>query len=407
MLYKPSFAWYIYSYSTNGCIFASSLVCACIQFRSAEIFSVRRDTEGSEILIYFNCDYTEGCHPNILKRLCETTMMQTVGYGEDEICDLARAKIRKACGREDVDVHFLVGGTQTNATVIAAILRPHQGALSADTGHINVHETGAVEATGHKVLPLPSTPDGKITAEQVENAYLAHVNDASFEHMVQPKLVYISLPTENGGLYSKAELTALHDVCTRCGLYLFIDGARLGYGLTAPENDVTLADLCALSDVFYIGGTKVGALFGEAVVITNPALKTDFRYHIKQRGGMLAKGRLLGIQFDELFTDDLYFKISEKAVRQAKRIAKACEDAGCAFFAPSPTNQQFPIFPDTALEKLAEKYKYSYWARVDETHSAVRLCTSWATTDENVDALCKDIASVMAESRRTAAFCPV
>ena len=178
---------------------------------------MRRDTEGSEILIYFNCDYTEGCHPNILKRLCETNMMQTVGYGEDEICDLARAKIRKACGREDVDVHFLVGGTQTNATVIAAILRPHQGALSADTGHINVHETGAVEATGHKVLPLPSTPDGKITAEQVENAYLAHVNDASFEHMVQPKLVYISLPTENGGLYSKAELTALHDVCTRCG----------------------------------------------------------------------------------------------------------------------------------------------------------------------------------------------
>lgn len=242
---------------------------------------MRRDTEGSEILIYFNCDYTEGCHPNILKRLCETNMMQTVGYGEDEICDLARAKIRKACGREDVDVHFLVGGTQTNATVIAAILRPHQGALSADTGHINVHETGAVEATGHKVLPLSSTPDGKITAEQVENAYLAHVNDASFEHMVQPKLVYISLPTENGGLYSKAELTALHDVCTRCGLYLFIDGARLGYGLTAPENDVTLADLCALSDVFYIGGTKVGALFGEAVVITNPALKTDFRYHIK------------------------------------------------------------------------------------------------------------------------------
>ena len=337
MLYKPSFAWYIYSYSANGCIFASSLVCACIQFRSAEIFSVRRDTEGSEILIYFNCDYTEGCHPNILKRLCETNMMQTVGYGEDEICDLARAKIRKACGREDVDVHFLVGGTQTNATVIAAILRPHQGALSADTGHINVHETGAVEATGHKVLPLSSTPDGKITAEQVENAYLAHVNDASFEHMVQPKLVYISLPTENGGVYSKA------------------------------------------------------------VVITNPALKTDFRYHIKQRGGMLAKGRLLGIQFDELFTDDLYFKISEKAVRQAKRIAKACEDAGCAFFAPSPTNQQFPIFPDTALEKLAEKYKYSYWARVDETHSAVRLCTSWATTDENVDALCKDIASIMAE----------
>ena len=348
-------------------------------------------------MIYFNCDYTEGCHPKILERLCETNLMQTIGYGEDEICDAARAKIRAACGRDDVDVHFLVGGTQANATVIASILRPHQGALSPETGHINVHETGAVEATGHKVLALPATPDGKIAAAQVEAAYTAHVNDASFEHMVQPKLVYISLPTENGGLYSKAELTALHDVCTRCGLYLFIDGARLGYGLTAPENDVTLHDLCELCDVFYIGGTKVGALFGEAVVITNPELKPDFRYHIKQRGGMLAKGRLLGIQFDVLFTDNLYFEISGKAVAQAKRIAAACKEAGCAFFADSPTNQQFPIFPDTALEKLKEKYVYSYWARVDEAHSAIRLCTSWATKDENVEALCSDIRAIMAD----------
>ena len=348
-------------------------------------------------MIYFNCDYTEGCHPKILERLCETNLMQTIGYGEDEICDAARAKIRAACGRDDVDVHFLVGGTQANATVIASILRPHQGALSPETGHINVHETGAVEATGHKVLALPATPDGRIAAAQVEAAYTAHVNDASFEHMVQPKLVYISLPTENGGLYSKAELTALHDVCTRCGLYLFIDGARLGYGLTAPENDVTLHDLCELCDVFYIGGTKVGALFGEAVVITNPELKPDFRYHIKQRGGMLAKGRLLGIQFDVLFTDNLYFEIAGKAVAQAKRIAAACKEAGCAFFADSPTNQQFPIFPDAALEKLKEKYVYSYWARVDEAHSAIRLCTSWATKDENVEALCSDIRAIMAD----------
>lgn len=348
-------------------------------------------------MIYFNCDYTEGCHPKILERLCETNLMQTIGYGEDEICDAARAKIRAACGRDDIDVHFLVGGTQANATVIASILRPYQGALSAETGHINVHETGAVEATGHKVLALPATPDGKIGAAQVEAAYTAHVNDASFEHMVQPKLVYISLPTENGGLYSKAELTALHDVCARCGLYLFIDGARLGYGLTSPENDVTLRDLCDLSDVFYIGGTKVGALFGEAVVITNPEIKPDFRYHIKQRGGMLAKGRLLGIQFDVLFTDNLYFEISKKAVAQAKRIAAACREAGCTFFADSPTNQQFPIFPDAALEKLKEKYVYSYWARVDETHSAIRFCTSWATKDENVEALCRDILAIMAD----------
>lgn len=346
-------------------------------------------------MIYFNCDYTEGCHPKILERLCETNMLQTAGYGEDEICDAARAKIRTACGRDDVDVHFLVGGTQANATVIASVLRPHQGVLSAETGHINVHETGAVEATGHKVLALPATPDGKISAAQVEAAYTAHVNDVSFEHMVQPKLVYISLPTENGGLYSKAELTALHDVCRRFGLYLFIDGARLGYGLAAPENDLTLRDLCDLSDVFYIGGTKVGALFGEAVVITNPEIKPDFRYHIKQRGGMLAKGRLLGVQFDALFTGGLYFEISKKAVAQARRIARVCTDAGCAFFADSPTNQQFPVFPDAALQKLGEKYVYSYWARVDETHSAIRLCTSWATTDENVDALCADITGIM------------
>ncbi len=346
-------------------------------------------------MVYFNCDYTEGCHPKILERLSETNMLQTAGYGEDEICASARAKIRAACGREDVDVHFLVGGTQANATVIAAALRPHQGALCAATGHINVHETGAVEATGHKALPLPATADGKICAAQVEAAYEAHVNDASFEHMVQPKLVYISQPTENGGLYSKAELTALHTVCARCGLYLFVDGARLGYGLAAPENDVSLGDLCALADVFYIGGTKVGALFGEAVVIVNPELKVDFRYHIKQRGGMLAKGRLLGIQFDVLFTDGLYFAISRKAVAQARRIADACRAAGCTFFAESPTNQQFPIFPDKALEKLAGKYVWSHWARVDATHSAIRLCTSWATTDENVDALCADIADAL------------
>ena len=349
-------------------------------------------------MIYFNCDYTEGCHPKILERMLKTNMMQTVGYGEDEICESARRKIRAACGRDDIDVHFLVGGTQANATVIASILRPHQGALSAETGHIHVHETGAVEATGHKVLALPATPDGKINAAQVEAAHIAHINDAAFEHIIQPKLVYISHPTENGGLYTKAELKALREACDRCGLYLFLDGARLGYGLTAPASDVTLRDLCEYTDVFYIGGTKCGALLGEAVVITNPALKTDFRYHIKQRGGMLAKGRLLGIQFDTLFTDDLYFKICEKAIAQAFRIADACRKAGCDFLADSPTNQQFPIFPDSAIAKLGEKYGYSYWARVDETHSAIRFATSWATKDENVDALCADIAAVMAEA---------
>ncbi len=348
-------------------------------------------------MIRFESDYTQGAVPEIIEKLVETNLEQTPGYGTDKYCLSAAEKIKKEIGNEDADVHFLVGGTQANTTVIASILRPHQGALSAETGHIHVHETGAVEATGHKVLALPATPDGKINAEQVEAAYTAHVNDAAFEHIVQPKLVYISHPTENGGLYTKAELKALREACDRCGFYLFLDGARLGYGLAAPSTDVTLHDLCETCDVFYIGGTKCGALLGEAVVITNPELKTDFRYHIKQRGGMLAKGRLLGIQFDTLFTDDLYIDICKKAVTQAFRIADACKKAGCEFFADSPTNQQFPIFPNTALKKLSEKYTYSTWALVSDTHTAIRFATSWATKDENVDALCADIAAVMAE----------
>ena len=347
-------------------------------------------------MLYFENDYCEGAHPAILQKLTETNFEKVSGYGTDPYCASAREKIRAACACPEADVQFISGGTQSNAIVIASMLQRWQGVVAAATGHVAGHEAGAIEYTGHKVITLPQH-NGKLDAAELRALVATFYADDNHDHMVFPGMVYISHPSEYGTLYTKNELERLSAVCREFDMPLFLDGARLGYGLTAPENDVTLADLCALSDVFYIGGTKVGALFGEAVVITNPALKTDFRYHVKQRGGMLAKGRLLGIQFDELFTDDLYFKISEKAVRQAKRIAKACEDAGCAFFAPSPTNQQFPIFPDTALEKLAEKYKYSYWARVDETHSAVRLCTSWATTDENVDALCKDIASVMAE----------
>ena len=345
-------------------------------------------------MLRFQCDYQEGAHPSILKKMKETNYEQTAGYGNDPYCESARKKIRRLCNAPEADVHFLVGGTQTNFTVISAILRPYQGALAAVSGHINVHETGAIEATGHKVLALPSE-DGKITAAQVREAYEAHWNDADHEHIVQPGMVYISHPTENGTLYAKEELQALSRTCRELGLPLFLDGARLGYGLMAEKSSLGLTDIAELTDVFYIGGTKVGALFGEAVVITNPALKKDFRYLIKQHGGMLAKGRLLGIQFDVLFTDNLYFEISKKAVRQALRIADACRSAGCAFFADSPTNQQFPIFPDAALEKLGEKYAWSYWARVDDFHSAIRLCTSWATTDENVDALCADIAAAM------------
>ena len=263
-------------------------------------------------MIRFQCDYQEGAHPSILKKMEETNYEQTVGYGNDPYCESARKKIRELCNAPEADVHFLVGGTQTNFTVISAILRPYQGALAAVSGHINVHETGAIEATGHKVLALPSE-DGKITAAQIREAYEAHWNDADHEHIVQPGMVYISHPTENGTLYEKEELQALSRTCRELGLPLFLDGARLGYGLMSEKSSLSLSEIAELTDVFYIGGTKVGALFGEAVVITNPALKKDFRYLIKQHGGMLAKGRLLGIQFDVLFTDNLYFDIAKGA----------------------------------------------------------------------------------------------
>lgn len=343
-------------------------------------------------MILFNCDYNEGAHEKILQRLVETNMEQTIGYGEDPYCAKATAKIKELCKDTSVDVHFLVGGTQANLTVIDAALRSYQGVLCADTAHINVHETGAVEACGHKVLALPST-DGKITAAQVEEAYLSHITNDSFEHMVQPKMVYISFPTELGTIYSKAELEALSDVCRAHRLYLFVDGARLGYGLAAADNDVTLADLAALSDVFYIGGTKQGALFGEAVVISHPDLQQDFRYFIKQKGGMLAKGRLLGIQFLTLFEDNLYMKLAAHADALADKLREAIRSAGYPFLVESRTNQIFPIMPDELLEELGKKYSYSYDHRIDETHSAVRFCTSWATKEEAVDCLIKDIQS--------------
>ena len=337
-------------------------------------------------MIYFNNDYAEGCHEQVLQALIRTNMEQTPGYSEDKYCAAAAAKIRKLCGREDVAVHFLVGGTQTNLTVIDAALRPHQGALCADSGHINVHETGAVEATGHKVLPLPST-EGKISAEQVRKAVLLHRADGAFEHIVQPKLVYISHPTEMGTLYTLSELEALSTVCKELGLYLFMAGARLGYGLMAKGTDVTMEDIARLCDVFYIGGTKVGALFGEAVVISNPALKEDFRYLIKQHGGMLAKGRLLGVQFDALMEDGLYFKIAAHADKMADKIRAALDELKVPYLMPGITNQIFPILPDTVLEELAKTICFTEMGRYDETHRTIRFCTSWATPEENVEIL--------------------
>ncbi|BBF41775.1 low-specificity L-threonine aldolase [Lachnospiraceae bacterium KM106-2] len=344
-------------------------------------------------MIRFNCDYSEGAHEKIMEQLLATNMEQTEGYGLDPHCENARKLIKKACNDDTLDVHFLVGGTQTNLIVIAAALRPHQGVLGAESAHVNVHETGAIESCGHKVLTLPSD-DGKITADQVETYYNDHYSTDGREHIVQPKMVYISQPTELGTLYTKAELTAISEVCRKHNLILFVDGARLGYGLTAKGNDVTMEDLAALSDVFYIGGTKVGALFGEAVVIRSEALKEDFRYIIKQKGAMLAKGRLLGIQFETLFTDDLYTKISAHANEMADLLRDAFTKAGFDYLVPNTTNQLFPILPDRALAKLESKYSFAYQERVDATHSAVRFCTSWATKEEDVKTLIADIENL-------------
>lgn len=337
-------------------------------------------------MIQFQCDYNEGAAPEIMQRLLATNMEQTVGYGCDAYCEHARQLIREACGTPDAYVQFLVGGTQTNTTVISAALRPYQGVLCASTGHINVHETGAIEHTGHKVMPLPTT-NGLITAAQVENALKEHFADGSAEHMVQPGMVYVSYPSEVGTIYTKAELQLISEVCRKYSIPLFIDGARLGYGLASPASDLTLQDLAQLADVFYIGGTKQGALFGEALVINNKELQKDFRYNLKQCGGMLAKGRLLGIQFETLFTDNLYFSLAQNAITQAMRIKEALIQKDYSFMMESPTNQQFPVFTDEKYAELSKEFLFDYWCRMDENHVAARICTSWGTKPENVDKL--------------------
>ena len=341
-------------------------------------------------MIIFENDYAEGAYPAILEKLMETNYVQTSGYGVDAYCEEAKKTIKRLCGNENVDIHFLVGGTQTNMTVIASILRPHQGVLSADTGHINAHETGAIESTGHKVLAMPSV-DGKISAKQIQDAYDAHESDGSKEHVVQPGMVYISNPTEYGTLYSKKELEEISKTCHELHLPLFLDGARLGYGLMAEGYDVTMEDITRLCDVFYIGGTKIGALFGEAVVITDRSLEKDFRYFIKQKGGMLAKGRLLGIQFQVLFEDGAYFTIAKEANRLATKLAIAFKTKGYKMLFDTITNQQFVIMSDEDIARLGEKYAFSYWEKIDEKYAAVRFCTSWATKESDVDQLIADL----------------
>lgn len=337
-------------------------------------------------MIRFNCDYQECAHPRILQKLMETNLEQMPGYGEDAVCEAARARIRELCAAPDAYVQFLVGGTQANFTLLSAALRSYQGVIAAETGHIATHETGAVEATGHKVITLPQR-DAKISAQQVDAFCRLHFEDEAHEHMVMPKAVYISQATELGTLYTRAELQELRAVCDRWKLVLYIDGARLGYAMAAQGCDVDLPFMAQVADAFYIGGTKQGALFGEAMVILNDELKRDFRYVIKQRGGMLAKGRLLGLQFNELLRDGLYFELSRHAVEMAMKLKAALTDMNVPFLVDSPTNQQFPILPDAVLKALEAEFSYSYQQRMDESHSAVRFCTSWATLEAHVDQL--------------------
>lgn len=339
-------------------------------------------------MLSFSCDYMEGAHPAILRRLADINLEKNTGYGLDHYCDQARQLIREACHRDDAQVHFLVGGTQTNTIVIDAMLRHNEGILAATSGHINVHEAGAIEACGHKVIPMAASL-GKIDIDGLEN-YLAlataEFNAVGWEHYVIPRALYISLPTELGTLYNLAELHRLRDICDRYDLFLFVDGARLGYGLSAPASDVTLPDLAKLADVFYIGGTKVGAFFGEAVVVLNKEIRLT-RGLIKHRGAMLAKGWLLGLQFATLMSDGLYWEIARNAVNQALRLRKAMIDKGYQLYIDSPTNQQFFVIDNDRLSVLQQSVGVDIIEPVDDSHTIIRLCTSWATTDQQIDHL--------------------
>lgn len=345
------------------------------------------DNENKKVSrLYFASDYMEGAHPAIMQKLVETNLEKTVGYGLDPYTESAKEKIRTACNAPDADIYLLVGGTQTNATVIDALLKSYQGVVAAETGHIATHESGAIEFGGHKVLTLPQK-DGKIRAAQIEKMVKDFYDDANYEHMVIPGMVYISQPTEYGTLYSKEELTEISKVCRANHLPLYVDGARLAYALASPENDVTLSDLAELCDAFYIGGTKCGALFGEAVVIPQKGLIPHFFTIIKQHGALLAKGRIAGIQFDELFTDGLYERIGKPAIDAAEQIKEALKKFGYKLALDTPTNQIFCIVSNKVMEKIAQDVKFGFWEKYDETHSVIRFATSWATTMEDTQKL--------------------
>lgn len=337
-------------------------------------------------MISFTCDYNEGAHPSILQRLVETNFIQEPGYGEDSFSESARAKIRAAVGHPEADVFFLVGGTQTNATVIDAVIAGHMGVIAVETGHIAVHESGAVEHSGHKVITLPPHA-GKMDPEELRTYLQRFHADPTWPHMVYPGMVYLSFPTEYGTIYTKAELRRIHATCAEYGIPLFIDGARLGFGLMSDACDLTLPELADSCDVFYIGGTKVGALCGEAVVFPKGNAPRHFFSIIKQHGALMAKGRLLGLQFDTLFTDDLYFRISRNAIEKAQAVKSLFAEKGIPFHIDSPTNQQFPILTQAQIDALEGKVLFEIWEPLPDGRFVTRFATSWATTDEAVAAL--------------------
>lgn len=343
----------------------------------------------------FESDYNNGCLPEILRRLSETNDEKTSGYGFDPYTERAKDRIRKACDMTEAEVHFLVGGTQTNATAIDSLLQGCEGVLSVDTGHINVHESGAVEAFGHKVLVLPGIAGGKMAASQIDDYMRKFLADKTYPHMVQPGMVYITLPTELGALYSRKELADIYTVCQQYGLRLYVDGARLGYGLMAEGNDIDLPFLAHHCDAFYIGGTKVGALLGEALVYTNTRAPKYIFTIIKRHGALLAKGRVLGLQFDTLFTDDLYFRVSRHAIDMAQALRKVFAKHGLSLGIDSPTNQQFVILSKEQKQRLAEEIAFEIWEPLPNDHLLCRFVTCWATTEADIAALDEALAHIL------------
>ena len=337
-------------------------------------------------MISFESDYIAGAHPAVLKRLCDTNLESLPGYGSDKYCDSAKEKIKKACGLKDAQVEFIAGGTQTNAVVISTMLRDYEGVVAATTGHVSAHEAGAIEYTGHEVLTVPGH-EGKMLASELKGFIEKFYGDEAHEHMVFPGMVYISHPTEYGTLYSKKELTDIAEVCHEYSIPLFLDGARLAYGLMSRDTDLRLQDIAKITDVFYIGGTKVGALCGEAVVFTKGNRPAHFLTSVKKRGALLAKGRLLGVQFDALFTDDLYFKIGEHAIDMAEKLKGMFREKGYRFFIDSPTNQQFVLLTDEQYDRIKKQVAISFWEKPDSTHTVVRFATGWSTTEEDLKEL--------------------